>query len=95
MAELLGFEHDRMEPMTQTAVQRWLREEHSLICSPFEVATMALHTGVGFYAYVGKVDKIAMEIVCLFSSNQFYTTYEAAMEISLTEALKHLYIKKQ
>ena len=77
---------ERVVKCSQSLLQRWLREEHSLYVMLEETETLSLKSGIGFYYKIIKVkDK---EHLGLDYSNYFYKTYEEALEAGLKEGLR-------
>lgn len=71
---------------TQSLLQKWLREKHSLYILLEETETLSLDSGIGFYYKIIKVkDK---EHLRLDYSMYFYKTYEEALEVGLKEGLQ-------
>ena len=77
---------ERVVKCSQSLLQRWLREEHSLYVMLEETETLSLESGIGFYYKIIKVkDK---EHLRLDYSMYFYKTYEEALEAGLKEGLR-------
>lgn len=72
---------------TQTLLQRWLRENHSLHIYPFGVGTDKSEV---FNAYVVGGIFTTPELLVYESYTLTYKTYEEALEIALKEALNTL-----
>ena len=76
----------RLVQCSQSLLQKWLREKHSLYIILEETETLSLDSGIGFYYKIIKVkDK---EHLRLDYNMYFYKTYEEALEAGLKEALQ-------
>ena len=77
---------ERVVKCSQSLLQRWLREEHSLYVMLEATETLSLKSGIGFYYKIIKVkDKEHLRLDC---SMYFYKTYEEALEAGLKEGLR-------
>lgn len=77
---------ERVVKCSQSLLQRWLREEHSLYVMLEETETLTLESGIGFYYKIIKVKD--REHLRLDYSMYFYKTYEEALEAGLKEGLR-------
>ena len=77
---------ERVVKCSQSLLQRWLREEHSLYVMLEETETLSLKSGIGFYYKIIKVKD--REHLRLDYSMYFYKTYEEALEAGLKEGLR-------
>ena len=77
---------ERVVKCSQSLLQRWLREEHSLYVMLEETETLSLESGIGFYYKIIKVKD--REHLRLDYSMYFYKTYEEALEAGLKEGLR-------
>lgn len=77
---------ERVVKCSQSLLQKWLREEHSLYVMLEETETLSLKSGIGFYYKIIKVKE--KEHLGLDCSMYFYKTYEEALEAGLKEGLR-------
>jgi len=77
---------ERVVKCSQSLLQKWLRDKHSLYVLLEETETLSLKSGIGFYYKIIKVKD--REHLRLDYSMYFYKTYEEALEAGLKEALK-------
>lgn len=73
--------------ITQSLLQKWLREEHQIIVTITPTFTYSLITHIGYYCTIETPNEDLYSMECKNPDLYFYSTYEEAFEAGLREGL--------